>query len=206
MEHGNHNHGSHGTESNEMMAMSAVFTTGTHITLFFSNWETSSIATYLLTLLLLFFLAWFNRFLSVLRFQLDTKARSTPSTPDLPELEPVTVWRRRRFMDKDRLSPLPRGTEHDKPNPGSDPHCHVAPSSEEPDEAEQVGLVSRRSGKLHNWGARPLHFLYSAWVPSEAWSWRRDGLRSFLEGLRAFVGYILCVLHRFNFALRVNLR
>ncbi|KAE8168622.1 Ctr copper transporter [Aspergillus tamarii] len=159
------------------MAMSAVFTTGTHITLFFSNWETSSIATYLLTLLLLFLLAWFNRFLSVLRFQLDTKARSTPSTPDLPVLEPVTVWRRRRFMDKDRLSPLPRGTEHDKPNPGSDPHCHVAPSSEEPDEAEQVGLVSRRSG--------------NAWVPSEAWSWRRDGLRSFLEGLRAFVGYIL---------------
>ncbi|KAB8072355.1 hypothetical protein BDV29DRAFT_177556 [Aspergillus leporis] len=57
MEHTNHDHGTHGKEGHEMMAMSAIFTTGTYITLFFANWETSSLISYLLTLLLLFALA-----------------------------------------------------------------------------------------------------------------------------------------------------
>ncbi|KAF7593574.1 hypothetical protein BBP40_011194 [Aspergillus hancockii] len=191
MEHANHDHGSHGTDSHEMMAMSAVFTTGTHITLFFSNWETSSTAAYLLTLLLLFVLAWFNRFLRVLRFQLDANTRSTPSTPDVPVLEPPTVWCRRRFMAKDRLSPLPRYMEIDKPNDDTDAQCHPAPVSEHTDEEEHDGLVSDRPGTSQGWTSRSLRRLFGTWVPSEPWSWRRDGLRSFLEGVRAFIGYIL---------------
>ncbi|RAL10128.1 putative copper transporter crmD [Aspergillus homomorphus CBS 101889] len=61
-----------GSESeHECMAMSAIFRGGTQITLFASAFSTTSPGAYLAALIALFLLAWFNRFLTALRYQID---------------------------------------------------------------------------------------------------------------------------------------
>lgn len=155
MEYANHSHS---------MAMPAIFTTGTHLTLFFSGWKTSSLTSYLLTLLFLFVLALLNRFLGVLKYKFDDKTHSTLSD------------RRRRRIITNNINHVPRylknqGISH--------------PQSEEWEE-----LVSNRSAEPRGLIVRFLRSLFGI-EPTEPWSWRRSGLRSLLEGARAFIGYML---------------
>ncbi|PYH83389.1 hypothetical protein BO82DRAFT_279955 [Aspergillus uvarum CBS 121591] len=59
------------SEHQEGMAMPAIFQGGTQITLFSSALSTQSVGAYLAALIALFLLAWFNRFLAALRYQID---------------------------------------------------------------------------------------------------------------------------------------
>ncbi|RAH49995.1 putative copper transporter crmD [Aspergillus brunneoviolaceus CBS 621.78] len=59
------------SEHHEGMAMSAIFRGGTQITLFSSALSTQSVGAYLAALVALCLLAWFNRFLAALRYQIE---------------------------------------------------------------------------------------------------------------------------------------
>ncbi|RLL98937.1 hypothetical protein CFD26_107878 [Aspergillus turcosus] len=85
------------------MRMPASFHSGTHLTLPFYGQSTDSIVVYVLTLIVFFFLAWWNRYLVLVRDRLENKiiaARALQALGRLP-------LHRRRALFKPRLSPLP---------------------------------------------------------------------------------------------------
>ncbi|KAL5001702.1 Ctr copper transporter [Aspergillus recurvatus] len=198
---GNHGYHDHATNTDgdamAMMTMPAVFTTSTTITLFFSSWKTSSSFTYILTLLFLFALAFLNRFLAALRFQLEyAHSRSTESSililaPPRPRQRGVGLQ-----IPKARLSPLPMYMRVE-----SDKDCEEVVSegtflrpcssiSRDPEEAP-FGTGSTERSPLWTRIRRGLRPILPSWAPSAPWSLRQDGSRAALEGVRAFTGYIL---------------
>ncbi|KAJ0417297.1 Ctr copper transporter [Aspergillus carlsbadensis] len=186
------------------MTMSSTFTASTTITLFFSSWTTTSPSTYTATLLLLFLLAFLNRFLAALRFQADTRAAERSGS--IPILAPPKSRRRMGLggrITKARLSPLPVYTrvENDRER---DRDCEEAINSEEevrlalhvPSlgecEEEKFGTGSSLS-RISIWCRVRSVFtaVTPSWKSSAPWSLRQDGSRAMLEGVRAFIGYIL---------------
>lgn len=178
MKYPDHGHG---------MVMPAVFTTGTHITLFFNSWRTSSLTSYLLALFLLFVLALFNRFLGVLKFQLDARIE-TPLVPNVPITAPPPALRRHPFIPKDHASPLPRYVKSHNAHDGD--HFPPAPFSHAQSE-EWNEFISGRPTKPQGPTVRFLRALSGTWTTREPWNWRRRSLRSLLEGARALIGYML---------------
>ncbi|KAE8319999.1 Ctr copper transporter [Aspergillus transmontanensis] len=180
-----HGHG----HSHHDMSMPAIFTTGTKVTLFFSIWTTNSMTTYLLTLGFLFLLAWLNRFLGALKFQLENKINSPDASGlPVPILGQPPAAQRYRKTPKDRVSPLPRYIqvntndpfERPSPSPPSPPPLHD-------DERSELVAGSARSSRVPRW----FKILFGKWTPSGPWTWQRDGGRSLLEGIRALLGYVL---------------
>ena len=180
MEHGGHEYGHADNGGHGMdMAMSMVFTAGTKVTLLFSWWSTTTVTSYVFTLLFLFVLALFNRFLGILKLRLDL--RRTDPTQDLfnvPKLNlPPSRWPPNR-NSKDRVSPLPRDAEvndNDTDRYGAFPSAPLlAPTSR---------LCSEKS---HAVASHP-----SSLGPCGRWSMRQDGTSALLEGLRALIGYAL---------------
>lgn len=184
--HADHAH-PHAGEDGMGMAMSMVFNTSTKVTLFFSSWSTTTVTSYVFTLIFLFALAVFNRFLGALKFQLDMR-RTEPasSLSPVPKLDLPTARRRRNPPPKDRVSPLPRyldvngdNTEHDGPLPS-------APFLGSDSERTWDGLYSSQTEESQDLTAR-----FGSWSSRGHWSWRQDGTSSLLEGVRALVGYAL---------------
>ncbi|GIK01779.1 hypothetical protein Aspvir_005820 [Aspergillus viridinutans] len=167
------------------MAMSTVFDTSTEITLFFCSWTTTTTSSYTITLIFLFAMAVFNRFLGVLKFQLDMK-HTEPVEREVPKLQLAPSRRRRHAIPKDRMSPLPQYMKVAGTDPDHEASFPSAPFLEAHPERTCDGLAAsliqepqsplaeRRWGNVYR-----------------RWSWRRDGTSSVLEGLRALVGYAL---------------
>ncbi|KAL3448152.1 Ctr copper transporter [Aspergillus insuetus] len=198
-------HEPHGANSH---TMSSTFTTSTTMTIFFSSWTTTSPFTYTATLIFLFLLAFLNRFLTALRFQLESAdARSSEQSTSIPILAPPKSRRRGHGVriPKARLSPLPVYMRVDNDR-DRDRDCEEAIDSQEEvrlalhvpplDESEQEKF---RAGsptptlRILIWSRVRSVFsaLIPSWKASAPWSLRQDGSRAMLEGVRAFIGYIL---------------
>ncbi|BCR92134.1 putative copper transporter crmD [Aspergillus chevalieri] len=167
------------------MAMPAFFTTGTHITLLFNSWRTASLTSYLLALLLLFVLAFFNRFLGVLKFQLDAEIQTL--VPDVPIIAPPPASRY-PSIPKDHMSPLPRYVKNHNAHDDSD---HFPPPFSHTHSSEWNDLISGRSVKPQGSNTRFARMLSGLLISRESWTWRRRSLHSLLEGARALIGYTL---------------
>lgn len=172
------------------MAMPAIFTAGTNITLFVSSWTTSSIEMYLLTLFFLFSLALFNRFLGALKTQIDSKTNST-HPPSAPGLAPPAARRRRNFIPKERMSPLPLYMEIDKSDDESSTQFPSAPFLGSQPAKESPGPAGRKPQESQGLVMRYFRILCGIWTPSRPWNWKHDGFNSLLEVTRAFIGYLL---------------
>lgn len=188
MSQDDHNQNPHShSDDDGGMAMSAIFTGGTHIVLFFPGWETSSLASYLIALLLLFALAWFNRFLAALRSQLDVKSRLASRVPGVPLMEPPPRGRKSNLRFKERMSPLPLYTELNKDGDDSGTQS-LSPASLSRPDGEGDGLIAGPNPSGRSWSLLSLCGLGKV---SQPWSWRRKALRALLEGVRALLGYLL---------------
>ncbi|KAF4151347.1 hypothetical protein CNMCM6936_003965 [Aspergillus lentulus] len=176
MDHSDHGKG---------MAMSMVFDTSTEITLFFRGWTTTTAASYTLTLIFLFALAVFNRFLGVLKFQLDVKY-AEPTERRAPKLQLATARRRRHAIPKDRMSPLPRYIKVAETDPDQEASFPSAPFLESDPERTRDEFPSNLNQEPQSPRVKRRW-----WRVYRRWSWRRDGTSSLLEGLRALVGYAL---------------
>ncbi|KAJ5194832.1 copper transporter crmD [Penicillium cinerascens] len=180
MEHGGHEHGHADNGGHGMdMAMSMVFTASTKVTLLFSWWSTTTVTSYIFTLLFLFLLALFNRFLGILKLRLDLK-RADP-TQDLfkvPKLNlPPSRWPRNR-KSKGRVSPLPRDVEINDDDTDRYGVFHSAP------------LLAPTS-QLYSEESHTVASHRTSLGPCGRWSLRQDGTSALLEGLRALFGYAL---------------
>lgn len=182
MEHGgdgghDHGHAGHGME----MAMPMVFTLSNKVTVLFSSWSTTTVISYSLTLLLLFLLAWFNRFLGILKLQLDKRPNGLDhALSDVPRLTlPLSHWTQNR-NSKDRMSPLP---PHVEANP-NEPDRHDAFPT-----APLLGPTSQPYSNQCEEESDMINYHPRLVRTYRKWSWQHDGTSSLLEGLRALIGY-----------------
>lgn len=169
------------------MSMSTIFSTQTRITLFFTGWTTASTAAYVATIFFLFLLAFFNRFLGALKFQVERarwEKNVDRNTLSLPPSRSHT-----RVFVKAKLSPRPTYLARDGESEWDPlaPHIHREAtdgpncgSSE--DYLKEQDRVSKSS---------PLLLIFGSWKPSGPWQIKMDGLRAMMEFTRAFIGYIL---------------
>jgi hypothetical protein len=173
------------SDSSKGMAMSTVFGTSTEITLFFGGWTTTTAVSYSLTLVFLFALAVFTRFLGVLKFQLDVKY-TKPAERRVPKLQLPSARRRRHAIPKDRMSPLPlymKVAETDPDHEASFPSVPFLETNPERTRDEFPSILNQEpQGSLVK---------RRRWNAYRRWSWRRDGTSSLLEGVQALVGYTL---------------
>jgi hypothetical protein len=135
-----------------------------------------------LTLLFLFVLALFNRFLGILKLQLDLRrARAEGDISGVPHLNfPPPRWPRHR-ISKDRESPLPPDLEV---NHGDSDRSGTFLS------APLLGVNSRHySDKPEESHHSTSYFAW--WSTRGRRSWRQDAASCLIEGLRAFIGYLL---------------
>ncbi|KAJ5652250.1 copper transporter crmD [Penicillium longicatenatum] len=179
MDHAEHGHAGNGTA----MAMSMVFNLSTKVTILFSWWSTTTVTSYVFSLLFLFFLTLFNRFLGILKLQLDRRPiNSDHDVSDVPKLKfPPSHWVRNR-SSKDRMSPLPPHVEvnHDNSDCCGDlPSTPLLGPTLQPysDQREQESYVASSHPRLLR--------------PNRRCNWQQDITSSLLEGLRALIGYAL---------------
>ncbi|KAL5342119.1 Ctr copper transporter [Aspergillus crustosus] len=175
------------TNTTQSMTMSSVFSCSTRVTLFFSAWTTTSPTTYLLTLFVLFALAFLNCFLAVCQHQ-SRMSNSIPSTVNgVPILAPLQSSRSRMKIPEARLSPLPLYMQVDS-HEGDEEEHHTIQNHE-----KEIIPVSDRAWHMNLWTriADLMPPAIPAWTPNAPWSLRSDGGRALVEGSRAFVGYIL---------------
>ncbi|KAF2866392.1 Ctr copper transporter family-domain-containing protein [Massariosphaeria phaeospora] len=159
--------------------MSSTFSINTHVTLFFTDWTTTTPAAYAFTILFLFCLGLLNRFLGALKTQLERRwgepqVRAPP--PPLRE-KSVTSHAHTRGHSRSwsrRLRPEP-------PLRLEDEEQETVPLSPAPVESEMLALAEPDRGA----GKRGF------WIPSGPWGIRRDGARALLEFSRALIGYVL---------------
>lgn len=164
-----------------MSGMSSTFSTSTRVTLWFTTWTTTSPATYFLTIIFLFSLGIFNRFLGALKSQLEKKWQAQRSVDDdarhADGVEKsydggirghARQWSRAlRQQQRVRLQDID-GQEHEPLSPAV---------QQQP--AEEGASTSPAPKKR------------TFWVANAPWSIKKDGISAALEFVRALIGYIL---------------
>ncbi|EAW19859.1 uncharacterized protein NFIA_094790 [Aspergillus fischeri NRRL 181] len=157
--------------------MSTSFHGGTRLNLPFYGQSTDSIAVYVLTLVVFFFLAWWNRYLVAVRDKLENKIIEARALEALGQLS----LHRRRTRFKARLSPLPRFVRINRED-----HAH-AHADDEPIEmlahrAERVGSHESTTNNLS-----PIESTALKSVSYYVW------MRALVEILRALIAFVLMV-------------
>ncbi|KAF2108033.1 Ctr copper transporter [Lophiotrema nucula] len=166
-----------------MSSMASTFSVNTRVTLFFTEWTTTTPGTYTLTVIFLFSLGIFNRFLGAMKTQLerrwkeegqqqpkeyDVAATTSPSRSTLPLLRRhVRRW-------SEALRPTPSKAMHDEEE--FEP-LSLMPVVNDASLEKQGSHLHQRKGRF--------------WVAFSRWNFKRDGIRSLLEFIRALIGYIL---------------
>ncbi|PSN61777.1 hypothetical protein BS50DRAFT_504095 [Corynespora cassiicola Philippines] len=162
-----------------MSGMSSTFSFDTHVTLFFTEWTTTTPAAYIFTVIFLFFLGIFNRFLGALRSQLERRWKENQSKSQnqiqqgMAELRkrPTTIQGHIRSWSR-QLNPKTSRLDGDEEE--SEP-LSPAPPGLPVHTADKDASVSQAK----------------FWIPSGVWSVKKDGIRAMLEFSRALIGYIL---------------
>ncbi|TID23293.1 Ctr copper transporter family protein [Venturia nashicola] len=182
---------SNGTSSKGMFGidMPSTFSTNTELTLFFIGWKTNTPGAYFGTLIFLFALTFFTRFLGAWRRQLDL------------------YWTRvaqEEIQKRQNASKKLKWEQHVKRRPESQllplspvpPNCCDESGSISDDEwddekrsdmAEDSKNSNRKS--LHERDDVPRS--RKGWQASNPWTLRIDGPRALLEFVRALIGYML---------------
>jgi len=147
-----------------MSGMASTFSINTKVTLLFADWVTKTPAQYAFTLIFLFVLGLFNRFLAAFRSQLERKWNEDSDAERHWSLHNTTARRLHTSYsvrqdnateELEPLSPAPPGVNLD--------------ATEKPSPHRRKGF----------------------WVAYSAWSGKRDAVRAAFEFIRAIIGYVL---------------
>jgi hypothetical protein len=177
MEHMNHDHMAasptpSGTAGASMaMTMMSTFSTSTNVTLFFSDWTTDTPAKYFGTLVFLFVVTLFNRFLGAWRSQLGHKWAN-----DSAEARRQAELHRRFKRNGVKVETYDRGGEFDEAAPLSPPPPGM-----------DVEHGDKHGPNTPTW----MSIFGGRWRAGNPWRFNIDFPRALLEGLRALIGYLL---------------
>ncbi|KAF2010248.1 hypothetical protein BU24DRAFT_428252 [Aaosphaeria arxii CBS 175.79] len=162
-----------------MSSMASTFSVNTHVTLWFTDWTTTTPGAYFLTVVFLFSLGLFNRFLGALKTQLERKWNNT------------TTIAYDNAVHKESSSPSDRTTRGHLRNWSQilRPHTSRTVSRVEHEiEPLSPGVAGIEAiDPAESPRSQPRTF----WVARGRWSLKRDGISAFLEFIRALVGYVL---------------
>ena len=181
MKHGDQNAQELNTNSGLSMAMgmTSTFSTSTRVTLFFSDWTTDTLAKYFGTLVFLFTITLFNRFLGAWRSQLGHKwANDSAQARQQVELRRRHKRSMSRAKVEHQISDVIADEEFDETAP-------LSPVPQGMDVEAGHGTGSSTPGWMAVFGGR--------WRAGNPWRFNIDCPRSLLEGLRAVIGYLLYV-------------
>jgi hypothetical protein len=183
-----------------MMGMATTFSTSTEVTLLFSGWTTNTPAKYFGTLIFVFAVTLLNRFLGAWRSQLSRKwadqaARARVEqmhrrrAKELTRQQQGRGGHRKTVSLTDKLDPDAKEVEMQplSPRPASDESCHTERSSSD----EELAMEKLVQQVL--WAPKWTKVFGNRWRASNPWRFGIDLPRALLEGLRAFVGYLLWV-------------
>lgn len=155
------------------MTMMSTFSTSTQVTLFFSDWTTDTPAKYFGTLVFLFVVTLFNRFLGAWRSQLGHKW-ANDSAEARREAELHRRYKRNGAKVEHQSHSM--SVEFDE----------VAPLSPPPPGMD-VENGGKHGSKTPGWMA----VFGGRWQAGNPWRFNIDCPRALLEGLRALIGYLL---------------
>ena len=165
------------------MSMSTIFSTDTRVTLFFTEWTTTTIAAYVATIICLFFLTLLNRFLGALKFQTERAWLDQAQKRNTLLLPPG--GRNGRTFFKAKSSPIPPYMIKE-----NDPECDPLTSQTNGESADAWSSNEKDPATRR----LSLRWMFGYWQPSGRWNIKKDGLRAIMEFARAFIGYILYVI------------
>ncbi|KAI4632193.1 uncharacterized protein J4E87_001665 [Alternaria ethzedia] len=166
----------------DMSGMASTFSSSTRVTLWFTEWTTTTTATYVLTIFFLFSLGIFNRFLSAFKSQLERKWRMQQQAESTSQFMPNTEklvnhsvrGHARQWSRALRQQPLELD---DKDRQEIEPLSPVVP---QPTAAEETGITRGSTASRKTF-----------WVAQAPWSAKKDGISAALEFSRALIGYVL---------------
>jgi hypothetical protein len=160
-----------------MAGMSSTFSSSTRVTLWVTDWTTTTPATYFLTIVFLFSLGIFNRFLGAFKSQLEKK------------------WQVRRPMNSEATHVA--GAEksyHGRSRGHTRQWSHALRQKpvrfEEVDGQENEPLSPIQYAAEDASASSPAKSR-TFWVANAPWSVKKDGISALLEFVRALIGYIL---------------
>jgi hypothetical protein len=161
------------TSIGAMSGMASTFSVNTRVTLFFTEWTTTTPATYVLTIFFLFFLGMLNRFLGAVKSQLEMKWKAAPPHYHYVRATGVDTTQAVVLRGHFRKWSQALGS----PNLAADHPEEIEPLSPAPGPTDEEKRMPNQDKKF--------------WIPSAPWSIKKDGVRAFLEFIRALIGYIL---------------
>jgi hypothetical protein len=147
-----------------MSGMAQTFSVNTRVTLLFADWVTKTPAQYAFTLIFLFVLGLFNRFLAALRSQLERRWNEHSDTERNWAVHNTTTSRLHSSRSR---------------------HYNNATEELEPLSPAPLGITTNAMEKPSP------HRRKGFWVAYSAWSGKRDTVRAAFEFTRAIIGYVL---------------
>jgi hypothetical protein len=169
------------------MDMTSTFSTDTELTLFFIGWKTNTPGAYFGTLVFLFALTFFTRFLGAWRRQLDLYwTRVAQEEIQKRQNTPKKLKRKNvKAQEDSELEPL-------SPPPTNCCNEDEVSDGELEDEKRtrsSGGHTMSSQGSLYEPEEIPL--ARKGWQASNPWTLKIDGPRALMEFVRALIGYIL---------------
>lgn len=158
------------------MGMASVFSTNIHVTLFFTEWTTTTVAAYVATVMFLFFLTLFNRFLAALRYQLERVWSRQAQSRNI--LSAAPTGRKRRAFLKAKASPIPTYMLRQENSEWE--------SLTNEEGGDDWSICQEQSNKNMS-----IYQTYGHWQPTGPWSIKKDSIRAIMEFSRALIGYLL---------------
>jgi hypothetical protein len=158
----------------DMSGMASTFSKSTRVTLWFTEWTTTTPTTYVLTIFFLFLLGIFNRFLGALKSQLERKWKMQHASQHISKQSDKSVSRCNQ-------GPARQWSRAFWPQPLKLDQEETEPLSPAPD----LQLAEEKGDERDRGASRKF------WVANAPWSVKRDGISATLEFFRALIGYIL---------------
>jgi hypothetical protein len=169
------------------MDMASTFSTDTELTLFFIGWKTNTPGAYFGTLVFLFALTFFTRFLGAWRRQLDLYWTRVAQKEIQKRRHAPKKLKRKRFQQQGEfelqpLSPMPASC------------CDGGESSgEELNDEKRTNVGENYTHSSHGslYELEEIPKVQNGWQASNPWTLKIDGPRALMEFFRALIGYIL---------------
>ncbi|KAF2848746.1 hypothetical protein T440DRAFT_519644 [Plenodomus tracheiphilus IPT5] len=159
-----------------MSGMSSTFSSSTRVTLWVSDWTTTSTATYVLTIFFLFALGMLNRLLGALKSQLEMK------------------WKAQRESAQDvrnhekSLGETVRGHARQWSRALRQQQNPIRLVDQDGQETEPLSPTTQSAAEIAKPVSTPMR---QFWVANAPWSLKKDGISAGLEFSRALIGYVL---------------
>lgn len=158
-----------------MSGMSSTFSSSTRVTLWVSDWTTTSTATYVLTIFFLFALGMLNRFLGAFKSQLEMKWKAQRESAQVIRNQEKSIGETVRGHARQWSRALR----------GQQPPVRL--DDQDGQETEPLSPTTQSAAEMAKTSTPARQF----WIAEAPWNLKKDSISACLEFIRALIGYVL---------------